>query len=274
MQIIDLDVQVLTVTPPQVIVRWNFLPGKMRQDYLIEIQRGEREIDLRPLVTIDGDENSSYIDSSVSIINAQKFYFYTAIVTDKKTGEAHKQEITTWYGEFDPETIYVIEEQEFLHQDVTGVPAFILLEKKDGAYCGECFDRVSKKRIKSHCLTCYGTNYTGGFYTPMLKYIDFSPDVKSKVIQELGEMQPGQSQVTLPPYPLLRSGDILVEAISGERHKVKRVQTAERRRIPLLQACVVEAIPRNDICYSVPIELEKLTLAQKDLDRIKGLRGF
>lgn len=274
MKIIDLDVQVITVSPPKILVRWNFLPGVKRQDYTIEIYRGEREVDLKPLVLIDGNEMSMYFDTSVSIINAQKFYFYSAIAKEKSTGASHQQEVTTWYGELDNETIYVVEEQEFLHQDVVGIPTFILLERKDGPYCSECFDRVSKKRIKSHCATCYGTNYVGGYYAPLLKYVDFSPDVKSKIVQDLGEMQPGESQITLPPYPLLRSGDVIVEAVSGERHKVKRVQTAERRRIPLLQSAVVELIPRNDVCYSVPINLDSLTMAQKDLDRIKALRGF
>jgi hypothetical protein len=274
MKIIDLDIQVLTVSPPQIIVRWTFLPGIIRQNYRIEILRGERETDMKQLATIDGDDNSMYIDGSVSIINAHKFYFYSAIVTEKSTGISHQQEVTTWYGEYDPETVYVIEEQEFLHKDVTGIPTFVLLEKKDGVYCTECFDRISKKRIKSHCQTCFGTNYVGGFYRPILKYIDFSPDNKSKVVQQLGEMQPGESQMTVGPHPLLRPGDILVEVISGERHKIKRIQTAERRRVPLLQACVIEAIPRNDVCYSVPIKAEDLTAAQKELDQIKARRGF
>ena len=274
MLIIDLDIQVLTVTPPRVLVRWNFLPGKLRQDYKVEIYRGERESEQHQIATIDGEELSQYIDTAVSLNNLHKAYFYTAVVIEKATGVAHKQELTTWYSEYDPETYYVIEEQEFLLEDAVGVPCFIFLEKRDGAYCSECFDRVSKKRTKSHCLSCYGTNYMGGYYLPILKYIDFTPEDRHKQITQLGEVQPGESNVIVGPYPILRPGDLIVEAISGDRHKVKKTHVAERRRIPLLQAATIETVPKADICYSVPINIEKLTLAQKDLDRIKALRGF
>jgi len=273
-RIIDLDVQVLSTAPAKVLITWEFLPGKRRQEYTVEILRGEREVDFQSLAIIDGSDLSKYIDYSANLIDTQKSYIYSANVKEKSTGKTDRQEETSWFGELDHEAIYVAEEQEFLHQDAIGMPTFVYLRKHDGAYCGECWDKVSKKRIKSYCLTCFNTNFTGGYYSPILKYIDFSPDNKSKIVTQLGEMQPGEVACTVGPFPIIKPGDIILDIINSDRYLVKRVNLAEKRQIPLLQALSVETIPKSDVTHAIPVDEALLTLDQKAFDKLKAKRGF
>jgi hypothetical protein len=268
-------VNVLTITEPKILVHWDWPSGVLRQNFQLQIFSGESEKELKAASgIIDGSEYNEYIDYTPIVQVFDKRIYYAIQAKEKQTGLTSLFGPTSWFGEPELESIYVVEEHEFLFRDTTGVPSFISIRKTEGAYCEECFDKISKKRIKSHCLTCYGTNFHGGFYRPYLRYIDYSPDPKIKILEMWGEREPTEVDVFLTSHPSIRQGDLITEALPGRRYRVKRVSQAEKRRTPLLQLARCEQIPRGDIEYEVPIRETEIVGAVQEFEKLKKERGF
>ena len=47
-----------------------------------------------------------------------------------------------------------------------------------GQRCPDCWDRVSRKRYRTNCLTCYDASFRGGYLSPMAIMLQIDPTPK------------------------------------------------------------------------------------------------
>lgn len=100
-----------------------------------------------------------------------------------------------------------------------------------GTYCAECRDRDSGVQVKSFCLTCYGTGFTGGFYQPVdCFYGELGPVVLDEALdQQQSYSQEGPSgTLQFLNIPVVYPGDVWVEKSTDLRYLLGRVSHAQR----------------------------------------------
>jgi hypothetical protein len=215
-----------------------------------------------------------YLDSAQSLQMLNKPVYYKLIVRKISTQESIESNIAALEGDLDVVGMYVVDETNFLLEDVVGVPSLVYQRKRSGVLCTKCFDPIQKKRMISQCGTCYGTNWVGGFYNPIDCYIDYSPNPKTVQIAQWGEMQPNETQILMSNFPELSPGDVIHEIRQGRLWRVVQVTETEKRRVPMLQFARVTEIKPSDIENSISHDARFAVQKMEELEQIKRRREF
>lgn len=288
--------------PPQILVRWSLKPTRVKlDDFEFYIDRGDAEPQRPAFQHVDIDGNPIEDDSAPSSsnenlaqiagpINALDFYeFRDFTMTDRNINKqfhyrvrcrkiSTQEEIATptftWDGIMDNVGLYIIDELNFLLEDSTGVPCFMHVRRRNGVLCGNCFDKISGKRLRSNCNVCYGTNWEGGFYKPLDGYVDFSPSPNATLIQEWGETQPNETDVLMSNYPQLSPGDLIRELRRQRLWRVVRIKETEKRRVPMMQFVRVVELNPKDIEHQIPYDSDLALAILDKFDEMRMKREF
>lgn len=287
----------------KVLVQWELIPTTINlSDFEFYIDRGDT-VDQIPAfqhVTIDGvpwvsrhtststeSVNMKQIAGPISgldfyeftdftplLRNLYKTYYYRVRLRRISTQEEIGSAPITWKGDLDLEALYVIDEHNFMLEDATGVPILVYKRRRSGIECTQCFDKIQNKRISSHCMRCFGTNWEGGFHNPIDAYLDISPPMKQAIIEDWGETQPTETDVLLSNYPLVSNGDVLRELRSNRMWRVIRTRSWEKLRVPMLQTIRVKEINPGDVEYRIPIDVDFLKKKISEFETYKKRREF
>jgi hypothetical protein len=147
-----------------------------------------------------------------------------------------------------------------LMREFAGRRCWLLPRRTWGQRCS-CFDVNLQKRTRSGCATCFDTSFVRGYMSPVEVWAQFDPSPQTEQQSALGVMQQDNTTVRLPYYPPVKPGDVLVEA-ENVRWRIGKVSGTEQGRAKVHQELQVHRIPRSDMEYRVPLELER---ALKDL---------
>lgn len=208
---------------------------------------------LRPISTwIDGLDFPWHVDYSETLKGLTLPLWYRVKARNKKTQEESVSEMFAWDGPLDLVGLYVVDEHNFMLRDVTGVPSLVFQRRRSGVQCTVCFDPIQKKRLSSSCKRCYGTNYVGGFFSPIDCYIDYNPNPNVIRIEAWGATQPNETDALLSNFPNISPGDIIKELRENRLWRVERVTMTEKRRVPMLQFIRLVELKPGDIEYTIP----------------------
>ena len=130
-----------------------------------------------------------------------------------------------------------------------------------GQRCRACYDKVSRTRTRSNCLTCYDTTYTRGFLDPIAVPIQIDPAPKVTQQTALTESQEQNATARAPYFPPLKPRDVIVEA-ENIRWQVVTVTETQRLRATLHYEITLHRIPESDIEYRLPINIDDLRTLQ------------
>ena len=287
--------------PARVLVRWDLKPNRADlSDFEFYIDRGDAPDQLVGFqsVDIDGNKTASkkastasinqsqisgaisaadfyqWVDATPDIRNLDKNYYYRIRLRRISTQEEVVTPPFSWSGELDLMGLYIVEEHNFLLEDVTGVPCFIYIRRRGGIACGDCFDPIQKKRTASFCNTCYGTNWAGGFYNPLDAYVDLTPNPVNSTIADWGEVKKNETDMLLSNYPELSPGDLVRELRSNRLWRVVACRQTQKRRVPMLQYARVVEVSAGDVEYRIALDTELALSKIKELDRMRQLREF
>jgi hypothetical protein len=215
-------------------------------------------------------EINQWLDFTPYLRNLDKQYYYRVRCRRISTQDQIVTPIFSWPSNLDLVGLYIVEEHNFLFEDVVGTPCLVHIKRRSGIQCRACFDPIQKKRTASFCTVCYSTNWEGGFYKPIDLYVDMSPDQKNTAIAEWGEVQSNEKDVFMSNYPELRTGDIIRELRENRLWRVVQCRQTEKRRSPMLQFARVTEIKPGDVEYQLDYDRE---LAIKMLERFDALRS-
>lgn len=291
----------LSREPAKILIRWELKSNSADlSDYEFYIDRGDApdqipgfqsvDIDGKPLkgvTTSTGSINQRQISPAISaadfyqwvdrtpeLRNLDKVYSYKIRLRRISTQEEISTPSFNWVGDLDLIGMYIVEEHNFLLEDVTGVPCLVFVRRKNGIYCPACFDPIQKKRTSSSCLTCYNTNYVGGFHNPIDTYIDVSPDPTDINLADWGEVQKNETDLLMSNYPEVVPGDLIKELRSGRLWRVAAARPTEKRRASMLQLVRVMEVSAGDIEYKMPIDQELILKKVREFEAIRSRREF
>lgn len=215
-----------------------------------------------------------YLDYSQSLNMLVRPVFYKLVLRKISTQESIESKAVTFEGDLDIVGLYVVEEHNFLLEDTIGSPSLVYQRKRQGVLCTKCFDPIQKKRMISHCSSCYGTNWVGGFYNPIDCYIDYAPNPKVSQIMQWGEVQPNETDLLMSNFPEVSQGDVVREIRQGRLWRVTKVTSTEKRRAQMLQFVRATEIKPGDIEYSVQQDQRFAVMKMEELEQIKLKREF
>lgn len=290
----------LSKTPAKVLIRWEMTgPSLDMADLEFYVESGESQqnkpgfqhVDIyqEPMSSatehtetanlttiskaIDGLDNQWYLDMSPELANLSKSIVYRVRCRKKSTQEEIYSEMFDFDGTLDLTGLYVVDETNFLLEDVTGTPCLVYNRRRGGLLC-DCFDKIQKKRTRSGCTTCFDTNWVGGFYDPIDSYVDFTPNPKNATINPWGETQDNESQALMSNFPQVNYGDVIRELRENRMWRVERVNVTEKRRSNLLQFPVVSEIKPGDVEYKIPVDEQFLLKKVREFEATKKKREF
>jgi hypothetical protein len=254
LRVTSLDIDLLTVD-------WETEPSyESVLDYTFTVLRSEGPEGPYDLLSPAMDDQYTYADMTVNLKHFYRQYFYKVRVTHKASGD-HKD-----YGpasnEAEPDLVAreLRSHMGLLMREFAGRRCWLLPRRTWGQRCS-CFDVNLQKRTRSGCATCFDTSFVRGYMSPVEVWAQFDPSPQTEQQSALGVMQQDNTTVRLPYYPPVKPGDVLVEA-ENVRWRIGKVSGTEQGRAKVHQELQVHRIPRSDMEYRVPLELER---ALKDL---------
>lgn len=144
--------------------------------------------------------------------------------------------------------------QAVLHsKGMAGVQCKAYILSTFGPKCNKCLDPITGMVRDSHCKHCFGTGRDPAYNGPYYLWINFSEDSQHMVnTDKTGTIEKKTFQAQAIGNPVLKHGDVIIVPASDKRYYVDTAaMSAEIRRIPIIQALILEEAPQTDKIYSI-----------------------
>lgn len=145
---------------------------------------------------------------------------------------------------------------EMLAHKLGSRKGFLYKRKLCGEVCvGCCRDAMTGQVTDSQCEICFGTEYVGGYYTPIpAVFANTDPTGREPRLDPArGNTDEVWTRGRMPGLPPLLTRDIFVDERTDERWVLGQVRTlAEMRGIPLVYSVELKLLPASDIVYQLP----------------------
>jgi len=130
---------------------------------------------------------------------------------------------------------------------LNGVEFTLLKRRHFGTRCTVCYDTLTRTIMVSHCDTCYGTSWVGGYYTPIPIYARIVRGSNSNV--QTGLTQHGKDdvdvvQIQTLDFPKIDEGDIMVAKYQNRRFLVKQRYNTSLKNIMVHQTLTASELSR------------------------------
>jgi len=133
------------------------------------------------------------------------------------------------------------------------MPCVLLKRRAWGPRCTACYDPRTKAATRGGCRTCFGTSFAGGFWIPVsLPARRQGP--KASSTQGDPKSDSKKQRLTVPDFPQVDVGDVIVSLRTGERYRVEAETETDVQEEPMYQSITVTELDRSDILYQVRVD--------------------
>lgn len=196
-----------------------------------------------------------YQDTNVNLSDNGRRYFYEVkgytggVEVDKSSGGVAQ------YSKPDGIANVVIHESQVVLKVMNNPKVQILLKRREGKRCPNCWNPITKKVRFTDCPVCNGTGIIGGYHLPIVTRIsrDFSQlaDNTSMLDGEKVDKSPVQAWIT--NTPLVSPGDVIAD-IMNQRFLIERV--VQRTKSQHIIRQIIDMIPLEKGHPSYNVELD------------------
>jgi hypothetical protein len=150
----------------------------------------------------------------------------------------------------------VVRREYLLLARYSGTRGIYLGRKQWGEICTACADYNTDMPTDSHCTTCYGTGFVGGYHSPSVLYLgEDRLSVRAERKENIGVVNDQMQTVRAVACPFLTAKDVWANLETGERWSIERKrELVALRGAPLVWAVEIRMIEPNAIEYDIPLE--------------------
>lgn len=226
-------------------------------DYTFTIERSESPMGPFDQVTEPFSDRYFFRDSIVNLYSRWRQLWYRVKVTQKSSSEFEYSEPATQGARPPLDALEVRRLELIAFREHIGRLVWVFPVRTFGQRCPDCYDKRSGNRRRSNCPTCFSTTYVRGYLDPIATYIQIDPSPKHQELLQIAKTEQSNTTARTPYFPPLKPKDIIVEA-ENRRWRIERVSSTQRLRATLHHELVLHEIPRADIEYTIPINIEDL----------------
>lgn len=198
-------------------------------------------------------------DVEVHLLKKWGQHFYKLKVVDRRNGESQEFGPAA-SSEPEPDLIAaaIMYEEEVLWREMVGRKCWLFPARTFGPRCS-CFDVTLGRTTRSNHMPCYGTGWLGGFLSPVEIFLQIDPSPKQTQLTDTGEWRPVVASARMSSFPPVNPRDIIIET-ENRRWRVANVQQTQRLRAVVHQELQLQEIPRGDVEYALPLNVDAKTL--------------
>lgn len=226
-------------------------------DYTFQVERSESPEGPWDPVSSEFSDRYMFRDINVNLQNRWRVYHYRIKITRKSDSSITYSDLAQTTAQPDLVALEVRRLETILLREFVGRRVWLFPRRSFGQRCPNCWDSRSGQRTTSQCVTCYDTGWARGYLDPIETWVQFDPTAKNTQNLQLAETQQQNSSARLTDFPPVKPKDIIVEA-ENVRWRVERVSETQRLRAVLHQELVLHAVPKGDIEFKLPINIDSL----------------
>lgn len=148
----------------------------------------------------------------------------------------------------------ILHDQAVGYRRLNGVPLIVLKRRRWGDRCPECYDPVTKEATLEHCPICYGTAFTGGYWTPTLIRGRREAAAVESNITSHGDSDIKLNDFNVLDYPLVEYKDVIIDVVRNDRYQVQRVHHTELKSVTVHQKITASLLGRNSVEYKLLVD--------------------
>ena len=135
-----------------------------------------------------------------------------------------------------------------------GTPLLVMKRRWWGVRCPRCFDLITKKVVRADCSACWGTGFTGGYWTPTSTYGRRTVNANNSAITPDQKMDSNGVRFWLPDFPTLERDDILISLKTQRRYRVDEQVDTELQLVGVHQILTCQEIPKDHLLYRMKVQ--------------------
>lgn len=209
---------------------------------------------------VAGPFNNQYLFRDYTSASRHKLrkIFYKLKIVDKRSNETVEFGPTAQIPEPDLVALEIVRQEDVLFREFIGTRCIVFPVKTFGQFCASCYNKVSKRVEKSNCMTCYGTGYLGGYWSPVSCFIQIDPSPKNIQLGPTIEQYPFVTTGRMINFPPMNPRDIIVDS-ENKRWIVITVAPTKKFGHPVHQELTVKQLLTSDMAYKLPINIDDIT---------------
>ncbi len=244
--------KILPITKNAFSISWEFEPTIEKfSDFKFYLEKSEAPHDGFEFLAEISPSASDYIDDNIQIFKFWKKYYVRMKIVGASVNYSKSYTV-----EHSPnlEALELIRRTKISLENErlgNGVACDAYIRKEGGQRCVECFDPIKRRSTKTNCTNCYGTTYDGGFYSPIKLHVNFTADAKAMGIADFGNVTQSSNNAITCNYPILKSGDIIIDPRLNRIWTVISVKNIERRRHTVKQILNLNEEERTSVLFEL-----------------------
>lgn len=249
--------------PNGVFVQWN-IESSESGAHLIDVARAGGPEGPWEAVTTglrDGFNHLDHFSSSESpnqLSLSRVIYYQITVVPPSGIGNAFKSAPTPVEPHLDARTRLlkrkIQRDQAIGYRRLNGIPLVVLKRRRWGERCPVCYDPLTKQATVEHCEACFGTSFTGGYWTPILVRGRREAAAVQSQVTAHGDSDVKFADFNVLDYPLLEYKDVIIDLVRNDRYEVQRSHETELKSVPVHQKVTASLLSRSSVEYRVFVD--------------------
>ena len=200
-----------------------------------------------------GKTNVPFFIDEVNLYDEGNKFYYYVVGKNEDDEEIERTEVATLqHNKKDLIANKVMKEIDVVLRVMKNPPSFLLIARREGTNCPNCWNPVTNRIRFADCPICYGTGKIKGYFPPVP--IKMSTDM-SQYLEDTSFL--GDEKVSISPvnawvanYPLVTPGDIVVD-VTDRRFIVTAVIPRTKSQYIIRQIIQLTPIEKGHPAYNV-----------------------
>lgn len=248
------NVRLLTFDVDHIDLYWDVASGYDPLDYTFRALRSEAQFGPFTPITAPFSDRFHVRDTTVQQMSRRRWYYkieathrVTSVVTQWPDGPGVSQE-----ARLDLEGMEMARQYRLLLEQKTGREVWVLPRRTFGVLCPVCVDQVTRQRVQSVCVNCYGTQYVGGYHAPVRTYANLVVVQEGNSVTDVRKDKRRIANMNLGNRPELKEGDLVIE-VENIRWEVAKTQSVRKARATIRQEATLLEYEPSNVAYKVVI---------------------